>query len=120
MIPNEEKEIRHYLAVKILSALLKGITLKPEGDFYYLNCLHFFGTEDKLKTHEKVSKNEDFCGIVMPSQKGNIQKKPLEVFYEKKKSVLRNFTKFTGNHLYHSLFLKTGSPMLVTLFKKRL
>ena len=84
MIPNEEKEIRHYLAVKILSALLKGTTLKHDGDFYCLNCLHFFRTEDKLKTHEKVCKNKDFCGIVMPSEKDNIQKKPLEVFYEKK------------------------------------
>ena len=84
MIPNEEKEIRHYLAVKILSALLKGTTLKHDGDFYCLNCLHFFRTEDKLKTHEKVCKNKDFCGIVMPSEKDNIQKKPLEMFYEKK------------------------------------
>ena len=34
MIPNEEKEGRHYLAVKKLSALLHGITSKHKGDFY--------------------------------------------------------------------------------------
>ena len=33
MIPNEEKEIYHYLAVKSLSALLGGITTKHHGDF---------------------------------------------------------------------------------------
>ena len=37
-----------------------------------MNCLHSFRTEDKLKSHEKVCKNKDFCGIVMPSEKDNI------------------------------------------------
>ena len=40
MIPNEEKEGRHYLAVKRLSTLLRGITSNHHGDFYCLNCLH--------------------------------------------------------------------------------
>ena len=35
----------HYLAVKKLSALLRGITSKHHGDFYCLNCLHSFATE---------------------------------------------------------------------------
>ena len=52
---------------KKLSALLHGITSKYKGDFYCLVCLHSFKTENKLKSHEKVSKNKDFCGIVMPS-----------------------------------------------------
>ena len=30
----------HYLAVKSLSTLLKGITSKHKGDFYYLKCFH--------------------------------------------------------------------------------
>ena len=38
MIPNGEG--RHYLAVKKLSALLKGIRTKRKGDFYCLNCLY--------------------------------------------------------------------------------
>ena len=33
MIPNGEK--RHYVAVKKLSALLRGITSKHHDDFYY-------------------------------------------------------------------------------------
>ena len=38
MIPNREEW--HYLAVKILSALLIGITSKHHGDFYCLNCFY--------------------------------------------------------------------------------
>ena len=57
MIPNEEKEDWHYLAVKKLSALLRGITSKSDGDFYCLNCLHSFRTENKLTSREKVCKN---------------------------------------------------------------
>ena len=72
MIPNEEKERRwHYLAVKILSTLLRRIISIHHGDFYRLNCLHSFKTENKLKSHEKVCKR-DFCEIVMPAEKDNI------------------------------------------------
>ena len=41
-----------YLAVKKLSALLRGITSKTNSDFYCLNCLHSFGTNNKLKSHK--------------------------------------------------------------------
>ena len=52
IIPNNEKG-DYILAVKRLSTLLRGITSKHHGDFYYLNCPHFFRTENKLKFHEK-------------------------------------------------------------------
>ena len=48
MIPNEGKEGWHYLAVKILSALLRRITWKHQGDFYCLNCLHSFAIKNKI------------------------------------------------------------------------
>ena len=35
----------HYLAVKSLSALLRGIASNHNGDFYCLNCFHFHRTE---------------------------------------------------------------------------
>ena len=41
----------HYLAVKNLSALLRGITSKHEGDFYCLNCFHSDSTKDRIKKH---------------------------------------------------------------------
>ena len=50
MITDGEKW--HYLAVKKLSTLLKGITSKHKGDFYCLNCFQSYTTENKLKKHK--------------------------------------------------------------------
>ena len=50
----------------------RGITSKHHGDFYGLNCLHSFRTENKLESYGKVCKNKDVCGIVMPSQKNKV------------------------------------------------
>ena len=53
IIQNEEKERWHYLAVKnYLHYCIK----KRQGDFYCLNCLNSFRTENKLMSHEKVCK----------------------------------------------------------------
>ena len=65
----QRKRMLADLAVKKLSALLRGITSKHQGDFYCLNCLHSFATKNKLKSHEKVCKNKEFCGIVLPTPK---------------------------------------------------
>ena len=46
----------HYLTVKSLSALLKGITSNLKGDFYCLNGFHSWSTKEKLKKHEKACK----------------------------------------------------------------
>ena len=43
-------EKAHYLGIKTLSALLRGITSENKGHFYCLNCFHSFGTENKLKS----------------------------------------------------------------------
>ena len=37
-----------------------------------MNCLNSFRTGNKLKPHEKVCKNKNFCGIVKPSEKDKI------------------------------------------------
>ena len=58
----------HYLAVKKLSALLRGLTSKHDGDFYCLNCFHSFATENKHQSHIRVCENKDFCNIIMPSE----------------------------------------------------
>ena len=72
MIPNGKRW--HYLAVKILPALLRGIMSKHLGDFYCLNCLHSFATESKLESHIKVYENIGFCNVVMPSEDAKILK----------------------------------------------
>ena len=54
MITDGEKW--HYLAVKKLSALLKGITSKHDGDFYCLNYFYSFKTENALKNIKMFEK----------------------------------------------------------------
>ena len=49
MIPSGEGW--DYLAVKRLSALLRGIASKHLGDFYCLSCLHSFAIESKHESH---------------------------------------------------------------------
>ena len=77
MISNGEKReakskgrwwLRLYLGVKKLSALLRGIISKNNGNFYCLNCLHFFGTKNKLESHKRVSENKSFCYVIMSSE----------------------------------------------------
>ena len=53
MIPNAEKKGWHYLTIKKLSALLDVITSIHKGDFYCLNCLPSYRTENKLKSVQK-------------------------------------------------------------------
>ena len=44
----------HYLAVKTISGLLRGITSNQNGDFYCLNCFHSYTTKNKLKKHQRI------------------------------------------------------------------
>ena len=64
----------HYLAVKSLSALLRGITSNHNGDFYCLNCFHSYSTKEKLKKHEKVCNDHDYCYVEMPNDNNKILK----------------------------------------------
>ena len=70
IIPNREGW--YYLAVKELSALLGGLTSNHQGDFYCLNNLHSFATENKRESHKKVCENKDFCNVVMPSEDSKV------------------------------------------------
>ena len=73
MITNNDKDW-HYLAVKSISGLLKGITSKHKGDFYCLNCFYLCITEKKLKKHERICKDHDFCHVKMPNEDNKILK----------------------------------------------
>ena len=79
MITNGEQW--HYIALKSvrtddgfnrpirsLSRLFRGITANHHGDFYSLNCLHSFRTDDALKRHERLRNNNDYCHVEMPTQ----------------------------------------------------
>ena len=72
MITDGEKW--HFLAVKSLLALFRGITSKHEEDFYCLNCLQSYATENKLKKHKKVCENHDYCYVEIPEKDNKILK----------------------------------------------
>ena len=67
MITNDD-ENWHYLIVKSISRLLRGITSNHDEDFCYLNCFHSYRTKERLKKHEKVRKDHDYCYAKMPDE----------------------------------------------------
>ena len=79
---------------------------------YCLNCLHSFRTENKLKCHEKVCKNKDFCAMVTPSEKDNIlefnqymkSEKMPDIIYTDIESLIRKL----ANNPENSLTTKIG------------
>ena len=55
-----------------MSRLLSGITSNHDGDLYCLNCFHSYRTENKLKKHEKVCNDYDYCYLEMPDEDNKI------------------------------------------------
>ena len=72
MITDGEKS--HYLMVKNLSGLLRGITSNHHGDFYCLNWFRSYRTKSKLELHKKICENHDYCHVEMPTKGNNIIK----------------------------------------------
>ena len=66
MITDGEK--CHYLALKRLSALFRGITGNNHGDFYCLDFFQSYTTENKLKKHKEVCENHDYCYVEMSEE----------------------------------------------------
>ena len=64
----------HYLVVKNLSRLSRGITSNHKEDFYCLNCFHSYRTENKLEAHKTICENHDYCHVEMPTKNNNIIK----------------------------------------------
>ena len=71
----DSKRRKKRMALSCNKKIICIITEKTsKGAFYCLNCLNSFRTENKLNSHEKVCKNNDFCGIVLPTGKNEILK----------------------------------------------
>ena len=64
----------HYLTVKNLFGLLRGITSNHAGDFYCLNCFCAYSTKNKFEAHKKICENHDYCHVEMPTKDNNIIK----------------------------------------------
>ena len=85
MITNGEKW--HYLTVKNLPGLLRGITSTHHGDFYCLNCFRSYRTINKFELHKKICENHDYCRVEMPTKDNNIIK-----YNQGEKSIKMPFT----------------------------
>ena len=57
----------HYLTVKSISRLLRGITSTHDGDLYCLNSFHSYTPKKRLEKHERIFKDHDFCHVKMPN-----------------------------------------------------
>ena len=60
--------------MKSLLRLLHGNTFKRKDDHYCKNCFHAFRKDYKLKSHENVYKNHNFCNIKIPEGRDKILK----------------------------------------------
>ena len=89
----------HYLAVKSLCRLLRAVILNHDGDYYCMNCLYSFATENKLKSHENVCKKHDYCHTVMPEE----CKKILKCNQDKKYLKIHSLSMLTQNHCLKKL-----------------
>ena len=74
------------------------------ADFYWLNCLYSSRTKGDLKSHEKVCKNKDFCGIVLPTPKNILEfnqymksDKVLYIIYVNIKSLMKKMDRYANN-----------------------
>ena len=85
MITNGEKW--HYLTVKNLPGLLRGITSTHHGDFYCLNCFRSYRTINKFELHKKICENHDYYRVEMPTKDNNIIK-----YNQGEKSIKMPFT----------------------------
>ena len=72
MIGDSEKW--HYLPVKNLPGLLRGISSNHDGVHYCLGCFHSYSNANKLKKYERLCNNHKFCEIEMPSERDKILK----------------------------------------------
>ena len=57
-----------------MTALLRGITSNHKDYFYCLNCFHSYSTKNKIKKHEKVCNDHDYCYVEMSAEHNKILK----------------------------------------------
>ena len=61
-------------SIRSLLRLLLGIKSNNNGDFYCLGCLHSFRAGNKLKKHERLCNNHNYCHVEMPTRDNNTLK----------------------------------------------
>ena len=58
-LKSERTEDGFYCSIRSLSRLFNEITSNHNGDFYYLNFLHSFRTDNALEKHERLCEYND-------------------------------------------------------------
>ena len=56
---------QHYLAIKSLSRLFRGITSNSNGKYYCLNCFYSYRTNNILKKYGRLCSKNDYCHLKM-------------------------------------------------------
>ena len=87
LLMNTYVEQWHYIALKSirtddgfnrrirsLPRLFRAITANHHGDFYCLNCVQSFRTDNTLKRHERLCDNNDYCHVEIPTKNNNALK----------------------------------------------
>ena len=64
----------HYIAVKNLSRLCRGVSSNSQNNHYCLNCSHAYRTKNSLIRNEKLCNDHNYCNPLMPKQGRNILK----------------------------------------------
>ena len=129
----------HYLTIKNMKRLIRGVTSNHHGDFFCRNCMHSYRTENALKKHERLCTNHDYCEIIMPKPSKNILEfnsndkslhiphkiyADLEVIFEKIQSCQPNLENcYTGDKNVHIAcsyvlqMIRTYNDDLITSYK---
>ena len=81
----------HYLVVKNLPGLLRGITSSHHGEFYCLSCFRTYRTKNKFELHKKICENHNYCNVEMPTKDNNIIK-----YNQGEKSIKLPFVVYAG------------------------
>ena len=59
--------------IRSLFRLFREVTSNNYGDFYCLNCLYSFGTDNALKRHERLCNKNDYCHVEMPTKNSKLK-----------------------------------------------
>ena len=73
-LKSEPADDRFNRPIRSLSRLFREVTSNHDGDFYSLNCLHSFRTDNALEKHERLCDNNDYCTAEMPTKFNKILK----------------------------------------------
>ena len=85
----------HYLVVKNLSGLLRGITSNHKEDFYYLNCFHSYRTEMPTRDNNIIKYNHGEKSMKVPF----IINADLECLLEKMSTFINNPNESSTNKI---------------------